>query len=296
MLFRSNRHSISFDYRFDLPNGNYQVRLRFAEIYPSAFGVGRRVFNVSIQGTLVLSNFDVYALVGANTALDKTFTVSVATGSLDINFAALVGHAEVNAVEVLPVGTPDFSFRVQPLTQTMAPSDSIMYLASVSFLNGFTSSSISLSVTGLPAGVTATYSPNPLPHEGSAILTLTGNGSASAGTYTLTMGATAGGITHSQDVTLVISTAPDFRISVSPNTQNVAAGGSTTYQVTLTSLNGFASAVTMSVSGLPTGASGTFNPNPATPGGSDAHRRHSDEHPARPIPAHDYGSQRNLEP
>ena len=266
-LYRTNRWATgAFSYSFPVPNGTYQVTLKFAEIYSGTMCTGCRLFNVSIEGVQVLSNFDVYAQVGANTALDKSFTVSVTDGNLDIAFTTVRGAAEVNAIAVVPAGPPDFSLSVEPLTQTMAPLDSITYLAGVLFLNGFDSTSTNLWVTGVPAGVTATYSPNPLPHQGFSNLTLTGDGTPTPGTYTLTMGATAGGITHPQNVTLVVSTVPDFRISVSPSTQNVAAGGRVTYQVSLTSLNGFSAGVTMSVSGLPTGASGSFSPNPVTAG------------------------------
>ena len=58
---------------------------------------------------------------------------------------------------------------------------------------------------------------------------------------------------------------PDFTISASPASQSVVQGGSTSYTATITSVNSFASATTLSVSGLPTGASGSFSPNPVTP-------------------------------
>jgi len=58
---------------------------------------------------------------------------------------------------------------------------------------------------------------------------------------------------------------PDFTISASPASQSVTQGGSTSYTTTVTSVNGFSSATTLSVSGLPTGAAGSFSPNPVTP-------------------------------
>jgi hypothetical protein len=59
-------------------------------------------------------------------------------------------------------------------------------------------------------------------------------------------------------------TTPDFSISASPNTQTVVKGGSVSYSIAITSLNGFTSAVDLSVSGLPTGGNGAFSPNPTT--------------------------------
>ncbi len=62
---------------------------------------------------------------------------------------------------------------------------------------------------------------------------------------------------------------PDFSLGASPGTQTVTAGSSTTFSVTLTPSGGFSSSVGLSVSGLPTGANGSFNPtsvSSTTPG------------------------------
>jgi len=53
---------------------------------------------------------------------------------------------------------------------------------------------------------------------------------------------------------------PDFSISASPASQTVLQGNSTTYTVTVTPSGGFSGTVTLSASGLPSGASASFNP------------------------------------
>jgi hypothetical protein len=58
-----------------------------------------------------------------------------------------------------------------------------------------------------------------------------------------------------------IVTSPDFSLSASPTTQTIRPGGSTTYTVTVTPSGGFAGNVGLSVSGLPAGATATFNPS-----------------------------------
>lgn len=64
----------------------------------------------------------------------------------------------------------------------------------------------------------------------------------------------------------------NFTISAAPASQNIAHTDSTgkTYTVTITSVNSFNSAVTLSLSGCPTGATCSFSSNPVTPpaGGS----------------------------
>ena len=54
--------------------------------------------------------------------------------------------------------------------------------------------------------------------------------------------------------------APDFLVSVSPASRTVVQGASATYDVTVTPLNGFTGSVTLSASGLPNGASASFQP------------------------------------
>jgi hypothetical protein len=61
---------------------------------------------------------------------------------------------------------------------------------------------------------------------------------------------------------------PDFTITATPPSQTVLQGDSAPHTILLTSLNGFNSPVTLSVSGLPTGATGIFNPSPVTPSDS----------------------------
>jgi hypothetical protein len=59
--------------------------------------------------------------------------------------------------------------------------------------------------------------------------------------------------------------AQDFTLDVMPNSQEVPAGGSVNYDAILTSIHGFSSPCTLTLSGLPTDASCSFDPNPVTP-------------------------------
>ncbi|MGH2636157.1 MAG: malectin domain-containing carbohydrate-binding protein [Actinomycetota bacterium] len=265
-LYRTYRSAPSFEYRLDLASETYSVLLRFAEIDSRFFAVGRRVFNVAIEGVQVLSGFDIFATAGANAALDRTFEVAVTDGTMNIVFSRTQGRAVVNAIAVeSATSTPDFTFAASPATVTTAPGGTATFTAEVAFVNGFTSTNTDLWVTGLPAGATGVYAPDPLTHEGMSQLTITSTATIPTGTYPLVLGATAEGITHSQDVTLVVSSTPDFSIAISPTTQSIASGGSGAYQVTLTALNGFRRIVTLSVSGLPPGAAASFSPNSVRP-------------------------------
>jgi hypothetical protein len=61
------------------------------------------------------------------------------------------------------------------------------------------------------------------------------------------------------------STSPDFTIGASPSSLTIAQGSSGTSTITITSLNGFNAATTLSASGLPSGVTAAFSTNPVTP-------------------------------
>ena len=56
------------------------------------------------------------------------------------------------------------------------------------------------------------------------------------------------------------TTGPDFTLSVTPSSQSVFQGSGTSFTATVSPLKGFTGTVALSVAGLPTGATGTFNP------------------------------------
>lgn len=163
--------------------------------------------------------------------------------------------------------TGDFSYTLSPSSKTIEPTGTTEYTVFVEYLGSFTSTNVDLWVTGLPTQITAQFIPDPMPHEGQATLRLTSN-NAPLGTYNFTAGATAEGKTHTQNMTVVVSNNADFTIVGDPSSQNVTAGSSVNYQVTFGSINSFANPVSLSVTGLPSGATSSFTPPSVTPPGT----------------------------
>lgn len=91
------------------PGAPYLVRLHFAEIFfTAANSTGSRVFNVLVNGTVVLPNFDVFAVApGANKAVVRDFTATAnASGQITISLAAVVSNAKISGFEILPIAPP----------------------------------------------------------------------------------------------------------------------------------------------------------------------------------------------
>jgi hypothetical protein len=96
-LYQSERFG-NFSYKVPMENGDYEVTLKFAEIYFT--GVGQRVFNVLIEGKTVISKLDLIAKVGPKAAYDVSVPVTVADGVLNITFQSVVNNAKVSAIKV----------------------------------------------------------------------------------------------------------------------------------------------------------------------------------------------------
>jgi hypothetical protein len=82
----------------------YTVRLDFVEYYWTA--PGQRVFNVAINGTQVLSNFDIFAAAGGkDIAIARSFTaMASSSGTITITFTSLVDNAMINGIEIYTAG------------------------------------------------------------------------------------------------------------------------------------------------------------------------------------------------
>jgi hypothetical protein len=165
---------------------------------------------------------------------------------------------------------PDFSVAASPSSQTVSPGGKTTYAVSVTRLSGFTGS-VSLAVSGLPSGATGSFSVNPIgSSQSSSVLTVNTSSSTPAGSYTLSIKGTSSNLSHSTSVSLVVQRGqtPDFAISASPASQQVLQGDQNTYTVTVSSVAGFSSQVSLSVSGLPKGVTTTASPSTVTPTGA----------------------------
>jgi alpha-L-arabinofuranosidase len=100
-LYQSQRYNNTFTYTFSVANGKYNLTLRFAELYWSS--AGKRIFNVTVNGTQVLTGFDIFAAAGAaNKAIDKAFPITVSNSQLTIKLQATTDLAAINGILLTP--------------------------------------------------------------------------------------------------------------------------------------------------------------------------------------------------
>jgi hypothetical protein len=102
-------------YTFPVANGSYHANLYFAELYSGDAFVGGRVFNVKVEGTTVLQNFDIFATVGADKALIKGVDFAVTNGQATIELDDVPGHdrGKIQAIEITS-NAPSTSTGQQP--------------------------------------------------------------------------------------------------------------------------------------------------------------------------------------
>ncbi|MEP3209519.1 MAG: malectin domain-containing carbohydrate-binding protein [Maribacter sp.] len=131
-LYQTERFGAAGSFGYEIPVGSageYDIRLHFAEIFyglpggGSSGGQGSRVFNVSIEGNQVLTNFDILSEVAPATALTEEFNnIQINDGAVSIQFTGIVESPKVSAIEILPPNTFDETSNDADITIT-SPSN-----------------------------------------------------------------------------------------------------------------------------------------------------------------------------
>ena len=155
-VYQHNRYG-NFTYTIPgLTSGaSYNVRLDFAETYWTA--AGSRTFNVLINGTQVLTNFDIFATAGGEfKAVAESFTATASSaGAVTIQFVTVKDNAQVNGIEVQPVGGGGSTTNTVTVTNPGAQTSTVGTAASlqVAASDSASGQTLTYSATGLPAGL-----------------------------------------------------------------------------------------------------------------------------------------------
>ena len=181
------------------------------------------------------------------------------------------GANSAELIVTTPVSPPDFLLSASPATLSVSQSGSATSSIAVSPVGGF-SGTVSLTATSSPPGPIATFSPGAVTGSASAIMTVTASG-VPAGTYGLTVTGRSGALVHSTGVTVTVTPGGSFTLTANPASLTVSKSTSpnASSSVSVTSENGFAGIVSLSMGSLPRGVQATMTPgtvsvSPGTPG------------------------------
>ncbi|MGA2652691.1 MAG: cellulose binding domain-containing protein [Terracidiphilus sp.] len=236
---------------------------------------------ITVTGTGGFTGSVSFAATGLPSGVTASFSPASSTSSSVLTLAAsstaTVGTATVTITGTSGTLTETTTFTltvagVSPGSFTLKPSASTLSVTqgstttdtiTVTDVSPF-NSGVTLSATGLPAGVTVAYGTNPA--TSTSVLTFTASSTATAGVSTVTITGTSGSLTATTTIALtaVASSPGSFTLKPSAGTLSVVQGASGTDTITVTDVSPFNSSVTLSATGLPTGVTAAFATNPTT--------------------------------
>ncbi len=153
------------------------------------------------------------------------------------------------------------SLSAVPTSQTVMVGQTANYTIKINRDNY--TDKVTLSAIGLPAGVTASFTPNTTTAI-SSTLKLQTAANTPIGTFNITVKGTGFGITIAPiTVQLIITPLQAISVSVLPEAQSIIAGQTTYYDITI-NRTGFSGAVRLSAENVPSGIEVAFEPQVTT--------------------------------
>ena len=186
------------------------------------------------------------------------------TVSFTVTGSAPSDTETATASAVVASGANTFAIAVAPASQPIAATATVTYVVQTTVTGG-TAESVSLSVGGLPTGLTGAFSPNNFLAGGTSTLTLTSS-AASLGDAPFTVTGTATSDLETANADVVVS-ANDFTLKLAPLTRSIAPGGSATFAVDTAIKLGAAESIYLTVDGLPASVTPAFDNSTIQTGG-----------------------------
>jgi hypothetical protein len=256
-------------------DGTFQAPLTLAGLPASGLVPG----DFNGDGHIDLAMSSVVVLIGNGNGPFSYSVISNPTGggaTGDFNGDGRLDFARTDTTQnllhvILQTAPPvDFKGAINPTYQNITPGSTASYTITETAIDGF-AGTIQFSTSGLPAGAMATFNPSTVTGSGSTTLTIATTSATPTGSYTVVVTGTSGGLVHSGSVNLSVGPAgtnfADFTGEVKPTGYvTTTPGGTGSFNINIIPLNGFNSDVSMSVSGIPAGATATFNPSVVTGG------------------------------
>lgn len=148
---------------------------------------------------------------------------------------------------------------VNPATLSVQQGRSGSVTLTLTRSGGF-AGAVTLAITGLPTGATATITPPQLTGATTTATVLITVALSETGTSTVTISATGTGVSAATtSVALTVTAMPDYALSLTPGALTVAAGASGSTTVNIARQN-FTDGVTLELANPPAGIAGVFTP------------------------------------
>jgi len=190
--------------------------------------------------------------------------------ALDMSGSAVLAGALQSALSGTTTPSNDFTLAASPTTGSVTPGNTTTATINTTVASG-SAESVALTASGLPSGVTASFSPASVTSGSSSTLTLATAAGTPAGSYPVTITGTAASGSHTTTYTLTVTPATggnDFSLAASPTSGSVASGTSATATITTAVASGSTESIALTATGLPAGVTATFSPATVTSGGS----------------------------
>ena len=151
----------------------------------------------------------------------------------------------------------DFSISLSPSTQTVRLGEEASFSVTLNLMAG-SAVPVSLTLSGLASGLSYTFSPQSGTPTFSSTLKIDASPDSSTGSSTFTITAFGGGLSRTATGSVVVKEPADFSMSVSPTAASAKQGEKVSFNIAVNPVGGFDKVVTLSVAGLPSGATAIF--------------------------------------
>ena len=185
----------------------------------------------------------------------STITLTGTSGSLTHTVALMLSVT----------AAADFTLSTSPAEIAVQAAGSTQFSVLASPLGGF-NAGVSVSISGLPQGVTATPSTFSLVAGVPQTISLTAAANAALGASNLTLTGVAAQLTHTIVTPLTVLLQPTLTINVYPATFNLAPGLSQTLTISATDSNALSKTIAVALEGLPVGISASPSSLSLAPG------------------------------
>jgi uncharacterized membrane protein len=203
-------------------------------------------------GTITGSGSSVLTLASSGTAISGTYPITVTASGGSFTRTVSFNLVVVVATSCTLSATPT----LLTVVQGQATSTKLVCGSAQGVFN----SGLALSISGVPAGVTAAFSPSSIaPNSGVSSLTVNATSAATPGTYTLLVKAAAGTFSTSVNVPVTITAASTFNITASLATVSFPQGSSGSLTLVSVHSGAFNSSITLQTGGLPSTVSATLS-------------------------------------